>query len=160
MKKTMVMAVAPMLLLSGCADAGSEQGNVESVAADEQARLEVNKQLVLDMWHTVLNGQNFDAAGDYIAQDYIQHSPGIASGLDGLLEYLRTSRPGAEPLEPGTYPLTEFEFVLAEGDLVQLMHRRELPSRDDPDTLVPVWWYDTFRIEDGKIVEHWDSIRR
>ena len=65
MKTTLAMAVAPMLLLlAGCADAGSEQGDGVSVAADEQAQLEANKQLVLDMWHTVLNGQNFDAAGD------------------------------------------------------------------------------------------------
>jgi len=85
MKTILAMAVAPMLLLAGCADAGSEQGDGVSVAADEQAQLEANKQLVLDMWHTVLNGQNFDAAGDYIAQMYFLHSPDIASGLDCLL---------------------------------------------------------------------------
>ncbi len=159
MKTTLAIALVPMLLLAGCAQSGDEE-EAASLAADEQAQLEANKKIVLDMWHEVLDGQNFDVASDYIAQDYIQHSPGIESGLDGLLDYLKTSRPGAEPLEPGTYPLTEFEFVLAEGDLVQLMHQRELPSRDDPDTLVPVWWYDTFRVENGKIAEHWDSIHR
>ena len=159
MKRVTAMLIAPALLLGGCAQSGGEQEAVTS-AADEQAQLEANKKLVLDMWHTVLDGQNFDAARDYIAQDYIQHTPGVAGGLDGLIDYLKTSRPDAQPLDPGTYPLTEFEFVLAEGDLVQLMHQRQLPSRDDPDTLVPVRWYDTYRIEDGMIVEHWDSIHR
>lgn len=157
MKVQHVIAIGA-LALAGCSPA--DNGQTETVVADEQARLEANKQVVLNMWHDVLNGENFDAAREYISPDYIQHSPRIEGGLEGLLDYLHTSRPDAEPLEPGTYPLTEFEFVLAEGDLVQLMHQRQLPSHEDPDTLVPVWWYDTYRIEDGMIVEHWDSLHR
>ncbi|MEN7536941.1 nuclear transport factor 2 family protein [Aurantiacibacter flavus] len=160
MKVPMAFAVGTLVLLAACDQAGGEPAPEVLDQADERAQLEANKRLVLDMWHEVLDGQNFDAVRRYISSDYIQHSPGIEGGRDGLIEYLETSRPDAEPLEPGTYPLTEFEFVLAEGDLVQLMHQRQLPSRDDPDTLVPVWWYDTYRIEDGMIVEHWDSIHR
>lgn len=123
----------------------------------EAAALAANKQLVLAMWHDVIDGRNIEAAGKYIASDYIQHSPGIGQGLAALITFLRTEFPDMQPLEPGTYPLTRFEFVLAEGDLVQLMFQRHLPGPHDPARLTPVWWYDTYRIRDGLIVEHWDS---
>ncbi len=125
--------------------------------SSDNAQLEANKQLVLDMWHTVLDGRDIEAASRFIAEDYIQHSPSAANGLDGLVEHFKETFPGATALEPGTYPLTQFEFVLAEGDLVQLMFKREMPSREDPSKTVPVWWYDTYRVENGLIVEHWDS---
>lgn len=122
------------------------------------ADLAANKKLVLDMWHEVIDGRNIDAARKYMSADYRQHSPGIPSGVEALIRFLHTEFPDSEPLPPGTYPLTQFEFVIAEGDLVQLMFRRELPSRENPAKTVSVWWYDTYRVQDGKIVEHWDSI--
>ena len=123
---------------------------------DDDDRRAANKQLVLAMWHDVIDGRNIEAAAKYIAPDYIQHSPGVGQGLAALIAFLRTEFPDAQPLEPGTYPLTRFEFVIAEGDLVQLMFRRTLPAGKDL-TAVDVWWYDTYRVRDGKIVEHWDS---
>lgn len=124
---------------------------------DDDDRRAANKQLVLAMWHDVIDGRNIEAAAKYIAPDYIQHSPGVGQGLAALIAFLRTEFPDAQPLEPGTYPLTQFEFVIAEGDLVQLMFRRTLPAGKDPTRAVDVWWYDTYRVRDGKIVEHWDS---
>ncbi len=117
-----------------------------------------NKQLVLDMWHEVLNGRNFAAAAKYIADDYIQHSPSAEQGLAGLMRFLtEVEFPGATPLEPGTHPLTPFVHVMAEGDLVQLMFQREIPNPKEPSETIRVWWYDTYRCKDGMIVEHWDS---
>lgn len=117
-----------------------------------------NKQLVLDMWHDVLNGRNFAAAGKYIAEDYIQHSPSAGQGLQALIHFLTEIEfPGSQPLEPGTFPLTPFHLVMAEGDLVQLMFQREIPDSYDPACTIKVWWYDTYRCRDGMIVEHWDS---
>ena len=127
-------------------------------ASRDTAQLEANKRLVLDMWHEVIDGRHIDAARKYIAADYVQHSPGVPNGVEALIDFLHTEFPDSEPLDPGSYPLTKFEFVLAEGDLVQLMFRRELPGREDPAETVPVWWFDTYRVREGMIVEHWDSI--
>lgn len=123
----------------------------------EAAQLEANKQLVLAMWHEVIDGRNIDAARKYMASDYKQNSPSAPNGVEALIAFLHTEFPDSQPLPPG-YPLTKFEFVLAEGDLVQLMFQREVPGKADPAKTVPVWWYDTYRVKDGKIVEHWDSI--
>ena len=127
--------------------------------ADEMRAVEaVNKQLVLDMWHTVIDGRDIAAAVKYISEDYIQHSPSAQNGVQALIEFLSgVEFPDSRPLEPGTYPLTQFEHVIAEGDLVQLVFRREIPDPHDADKTIKVWWFDTYRCRDGMIVEHWDS---
>lgn len=116
-----------------------------------------NKRLVLDMWHEVIVRRDLARAGDYIARDYIQHSPSAGQGLDALVEFLRIELGGDEPHAPGTFERTKFEFVLAEDDLVQLMFRRPVPDPHCPGETREVWWYDTYRVKDGRIVEHWDS---
>ncbi|MBT2188301.1 nuclear transport factor 2 family protein [Sphingobium nicotianae] len=115
-----------------------------------------NKQVVLSMWHEVLNGRDYAKAGQYIAQDYIQHSPSAGQGLAALIEFLKWEL-GEGPLEPGSYELTDFVHVMAEGDLVQLMFQRAIPNPKAPAETIKVWWYDTYRLRDGMIVEHWDS---
>ena len=130
---------------------------VTRTATAGDAQIEANKQLVLDMWHEVLDGRNIDAARKYIAPHYRQHSPSAPDSVEALIAFLHTEFPGSKPLAPGTYPLTRFEFVIAEGDLVQLMFRREVPDSHGSGMPIKVWWYDTYRVRDGKIVEHWDS---
>jgi len=116
-----------------------------------------NKKVVLDMWHEVINGRNIDAAPKYIAPGYIQHSPSAGQGLQAVMDFFRNKEfKGQAPRAPGTYPLTKFEFVLAEGDLVQLMFKRKMPDPHDAAKTVEIWWYDTYRVKDGMIVEHWD----
>ena len=159
MPRRPLLLLASLMLLAGCGGEGQpEQGEGGLVSQAETSQLEANKQLVLDMWHEVIDGRNVDAARKYIADDYVQHSPGVPNGVEALIAFLHTEFPDSQPLEPGTYPLTDFEFVIAEGDLVQLMFRRDLPSHANPQETVPVWWYDTYRVKDGMIVEHWDSI--
>lgn len=121
-------------------------------------QLEANKQLVLNMWHEVIDGRNFDAARKYISASYKQNSPSATNGVEALITFLHTEFPDSQPLEAGSFPLTEFVFVLAEDDLVQLMFQLEVASSSKPAELVKVWWYDTYRIQDNMIVEHWDSI--
>lgn len=121
------------------------------------AQEEANKRLVLDMWYHVICGRDLGRAGEYIAPDYIQHSPSAGQGLDALVAFLKVELGGDEPHAPGTYEQTPFEFVLAEGDLVQLMFKRPVPDPHRPGETIPVWWYDTYRVKDGLIVEHWDS---
>lgn len=117
-----------------------------------------NKKIVLDMWHEVLNGRNFHAARKYIVEDYIQHSPSAGQGLTSLIDFLENVEfPGEKPMAPGTYELTKFEMVIAEGDLVQLMFKRAMPDPGNPSETIEIWWYDTYRLTDGMIVEHWDS---
>src|SRR6478736_7830525 len=116
-----------------------------------------NKKVVLGMWHEVINGRNIDAAPKYIAPGYIQHSPSAGQGLQAVMDFFRNKEfKGQAPRAQGTYPLTKFEFVLAEGDLVQLMFKRKMADPHDATKTVEIWWYDSYRVKDGMIVEHCD----
>jgi predicted SnoaL-like aldol condensation-catalyzing enzyme len=129
----------------------------EIPASDSETGAARNKQVVLDMWHDVIDGRNIGNAPRYIAHDYVQHSPSAGQGCAALMEFLKKEFGDALPLQPGSYPFTRFTFVIAEGDLVQLMFQRIVPNPHDPEEAIPVWWYDTYRVRDGLIVEHWDS---
>jgi predicted SnoaL-like aldol condensation-catalyzing enzyme len=102
-----------------------------------------NRQVVLGMWHDVIDGRNIARAPRYIAEGYVQHSPSAGQGRAALLEFLKKEFNNSPPLAPGSYPLTRFKFVIAKGDLVQLMFQRMVPDAQDPAKLVKVWWYDT-----------------
>lgn len=125
--------------------------------AADRAIEAANKQIVLDMWHEVICGRDLARAADFIAPDYIQHSPSAGQGLAALIDFLKVELGGDTPREPGTFERTKFEFVIAEGDLVQLMFKRPVPDPHRPGEALHIWWYDTYRLRDGLIVEHWDS---
>ncbi|MEJ0023644.1 MAG: nuclear transport factor 2 family protein [Alphaproteobacteria bacterium] len=116
-----------------------------------------NKKIVLDMWHKVINERDLAQAPNYIVEDYIQNSPSAGQGRAAMLEFFKIELGGAEPRPKSEVKYTKFEHVIAEGDLVQLMFKRKMKSPNDPSRIIEVWWYDTYRLKNGMIVEHWDS---
>jgi len=122
----------------------------------EPSQLEANKRLVTTMWHEFIDAHDVSKAGKYIAEDYIQHNPNADQGLAGVVKYHEEVWPEG-PRAPGTYELTRFVAVVAEGDLVQLVMRLERPDANDPSRTYDFFWFDLYRVRDGMIVEHWDS---
>jgi predicted SnoaL-like aldol condensation-catalyzing enzyme len=126
---------------------------------DEQLRLlesddpalAANKQLVYDMYRTVLQGGHADSAADYIAEDYIQHNPNVASGRQALVDFLRGSRPVRDLEDRINLPLLN---IIAERNYVMVLFER--PEKDADGHPYVTSWFDLFRIENGKIAEHWD----
>ena len=114
-----------------------------------------NKALVLAFWRNVFDAQDWAKAKDYLSEGYIQHNPNVASGLKGFTDYFSKLWPAPKPA--GSVVETQFVAVLAEGDLVQLMMRRPRPDPADPTRTYDSYWFDLFRVKDGKIFEHWDS---
>ena len=54
-------------------------------------------------------------------------------------------------------PAPEPPVFVAEGDKVVMMLARDLPDPDDPGKTYRSYWFDMWRIEDGKLAEHWDG---
>jgi len=121
------------------------------VSADP--RLAANKRLVYDMYRIVLQGGRWERAREFIAEGYIQHNPNAAQGLAGLVDYVRASRPVREISDTLDLPLVH---LMAEGDYVTTTFVR--PEKDAAGETYYSSWFDLYRIEDGKIAEHWDPM--
>jgi predicted SnoaL-like aldol condensation-catalyzing enzyme len=116
-----------------------------SVIPGFAADLEANKKTVLEFYEAGLNKKDFDAAAKYFGPKYIQHNPGAPDGIEGFktfVNFLRTKFPNSH---------SEIKKVLADGDYV-ILH---VHAVREPGTLGRAI-VDIFRLEDGKIVEHWD----
>jgi len=110
--------------------------------------LEANKRNVVEFYNQALNEKNFDAASKYLGARYIQHNPTApdgAEGLKGFIGFLRDKFPNSR---------SEIKRVFAEGDYV-IVH---VHSVREPGTRGRAI-VDIFRLENGKIVEHWDVVQ-
>ena len=95
----------------------------------------------------VLIGGNLDRLTELVSTEtYTQHNPQIADGLDGLGAALEALAAQGISLIYNARHRT-----VAEGEFVLI--------QSDGDFGRPVLYYDLFRIEAGKIVEHWDVIQ-
>ena len=111
--------------------------------------LEKNKENAIAFYKTAYEGKPRQAIEQYVGAEYIQHNPDVANGTEGFISYFE--RMQAE------YPDKSIEFVrcIAEGELVALHTHQTWPGNDQYVTM------DFFRFDDqGKIVEHWDSIQQ
>jgi predicted SnoaL-like aldol condensation-catalyzing enzyme len=106
---------------------------------------EQNKALVLEAFDALFNRREYAAAERYWSDHYIQHSPHIEPGRDGLFNLVRAS--------PDTLRY-ENQLILAEGDYVIAHGRFSGTGRE-------VAWIaaDIVRFEDGKLAEHWDVLQ-
>src|ERR1700687_623361 len=106
---------------------------------------EQNKALVLEAFDMLFNKRDYAAAERYWSDRYIQHSPHIAPGRDGLFNLVRTL--------PDTLKY-ENHLIVAEADYVTAHGRFSGNGR-------PAAWIaaDVVRVEDGKLAEHWDVLQ-
>lgn len=108
-------------------------------------RTEENRKLVEDFLFDVMQGNNLDKTPDYFDGDtYVQHNTGIADGVSGLNEALAAL---AEQDIQMIYD--EVHMVLAQGNFVLAVSEGTFGG-------APTSYYDLWRVEDGKIAEHWD----
>jgi predicted SnoaL-like aldol condensation-catalyzing enzyme len=104
-------------------------------------KTEANRTLVTNFLNEVLVGHTFTNLGNYIATNYIQHNPGIADGLASV--------------QAATSVLAQLNYkpkkILAQGNFVLAMSEVEGFGSS-------LAVYDMWRIENGKLAEHWDII--
>jgi predicted SnoaL-like aldol condensation-catalyzing enzyme len=143
--------------------AGAAHAQVPPTAAPDQAallkssdpKLAANKKLVFDMWRAIVQGAHTELAPKYFTKDYIQHNPNVATGRDAMVAYMKKTRP-VMPIEPTIhFPVIA---IMAEGDLVMLATVSYSPDPENPGHNYAGTHFDMFRIENGKIAEHWDSV--
>ncbi|MCW2392814.1 putative SnoaL-like aldol condensation-catalyzing enzyme [Sphingobium sp. B1D7B] len=146
-------AVTPPSSQEAPAAAPSVPTDHAALLASKDPKLARNKRLVYDMYRIVLVAGQVDRAHEFIAKDYIQHNPNAAQGLAGVMDYVRSSRP-QRPVEAKlSLPMVD---ITAERDKVVIAFVR--PEKDANGQTYYTTWFDMFRIENGKIAEHWDPM--
>ena len=143
------------LLITATARAGlpvTPVHNQQALLQSADPKLAQNKRLVFDFSRIVLAGLHLDQVPSFMREDYIQHNPNVETGMKGFLDAF-SKLGGPRPI-PDTVP--HLVSIQAEGDYVTLSFVNEL---DDPKVKggkYTTTWFDMFRIQDGKIAEHWD----
>ena len=120
---------------------------VSPALAADAATEETNKKAVLEFYDAALNRKDFDAAARFFGPHYIQHNPTAPDGIEGFkafLSFLREKFPDSR---------SEIKRVFADGDRV-ILHVHSVREKRSGRAIV-----DIFRLENGKIVEHWDVVQ-
>ena len=128
--------------------------NPESLFTSKDPKLNANKQVVMHIMRDLLEANHWHDAGKYLSDRYIQHNPNVGSGLAGVVKFFGSRTPA--PIPDSKSWRTPIVSVVADGDLVVVGVRRELPDPRNPGQTYTTTWFDMWRIQDGKADEHWD----
>jgi len=114
----------------------------------DREKTAANKAVVQGLFDDVLYGHKMEKLTAYInPSKYHQHNPGVGDGLDGFgAAMAQLAKAGLKMEYKKTYR------VVADGNFVFTHSEGEFAGRH-------VAFADLFRLEDGKIVEHWDCIQ-
>jgi predicted SnoaL-like aldol condensation-catalyzing enzyme len=112
----------------------------------EMADLEANKQMVREFYELAFNEKKPEQAVErYVGPRYIQHNPQAPDGTEAFIGFVKAFPEGS----------VDIRRVVAEGDIVVTHSLLKFSSDDERGTVAA----DFFRVEDGKVVEHWDVLQ-
>ncbi|MVM36304.1 hypothetical protein GO755_40240 [Spirosoma sp. HMF4905] len=107
----------------------------------------INKSIIRDFYRRAVSQGDIDFAKEIIADDYIQHSPMVKPGKEGLLEALAYMKQMPKPASTST----PFLRLIAEGEYV--VTNMSFGWGDKQKVVV-----DLFKFRNGQVAEHWDAI--
>ena len=111
-------------------------------------KMEANKKVIMDFYNLGLNKKDYEAAAKYLGPRYVQHNPLVADGKEGFKTFLAKIK--AE--FPDNH--NEIKRIFADGNYVIIhVHSVRVPGTRGRAI------FDLFKLENGKIVEHWDAIQ-
>lgn len=121
---------------------------VAAIAAGAEDKAAKNKAVAIEFYNRALNQLDFEKAAELMGNRYVQHNPHAIDGPEGLKNHLAMLKKDF-PKNHG-----DIKRAIAEGDLVALhVHSKRTPESRGNAVV------DMFRIENGKVVEHWDVVQ-
>lgn len=105
----------------------------------------INKSIVTSFYDIAINKKDFASARQYLGMTYKQHNPLAKDGVDGFRQYIQFLKEHF----PNSH--SEIKSVFADGNFVMLHVHSVLQPNSRGRAIV-----DIFRLENEKIVEHWD----
>ena len=172
--KMAAWALGTAVVVAGCNNAPDEQAlqaardtAVAEYKAQDEARLAENKKIASAFFAP---GVTADDRYALLHDEYIQHNPVFKKAADEagvsykqgfkdmMTRNMANPPPAPDPKVPAPPQGNPLYQVLAEGDLVFIMRQqfRQDPIKE-PGNFYELFAWDTFRIKDGKLYEHWDG---
>ena len=106
-----------------------------------------NQEVMLKFYQKFFNNHDLSAASDLIEENYVQHNPNFATGRDAFVAAFKRFFQQSPQFH------TQIVRMIADGNLVWIQsHQRNSP------TVLGTEIIDIYRLQDGKIAEHWDSL--
>ena len=108
-----------------------------------------NKEVIKAFYQEFFNDHIIESAEKYVREDYIQHNPGVGQGRQALMDAFREKF-----IEHPEFNL-QIKFMIEEDDKVAVYLKNV-----DPQGNTRVRVVDIYRMQDGKLAEHWDIIQQ
>ena len=109
-----------------------------------------NAEIVREFTEVVFNGKDLSVIDKYMRDDYIQHNPTVAQGKAGFIDFASNRF---------FKSFQELRLIIKNiyeaGDMV-ICHNHAVLKPLDVENIV----FDVYRLQDGKLAEHWDCIQR
>ena len=103
-----------------------------------------NKEIVLKFYEEVFNGWDVSNIDTYMKDDYIQHKPNCENGKAGFLKFA--------DFFLSLKPHMDIIKIAEEDDMVFVFFKCTLENGAVNKVC------DIYRLEDGKLAEHWDVV--
>lgn len=155
--RTATLASLAVVVLAGCSNTGSGTSSsptapTTSAATSSASATAANSEqaeLVNAFYTQAFIDRDYqEAANTYLAENYIQHSPGAGNGKEGFV----TAMQGF--IDPNPELSIKTLRTYSQGDLVFLHNEITIAPG-----VAPISSMDIFRVSNGKIVEHWDAVQ-
>lgn len=107
---------------------------------------ETNKQIAITAYQRIFGDLDVTGVDELMSKDFIQHNPTLPDGPEGVKTVVQMLLSQGVPKQK-----VVFKHVVAEDDIVMLHSRTEMGGKE--------WRFiDIYRIENGKLAEHWDAM--
>ncbi|EPG73887.1 SnoaL-like polyketide cyclase [Leptospira fainei serovar Hurstbridge str. BUT 6] len=116
-----------------------------TLMAKDSRKEAFNKRIVLEFYEAAINRKDYNQAAKFLGTKYVQHNQTAGDGKDGLRKFLTFLK------EKFSDSHSEVKRIFTDGDYV-ILHVHAVREPGTKGIAI----VDIFRVEDGKIVEHWD----
>ena len=137
--KLKLIAIASCLMFVASVAQAQKTGSSKTIQ-------EKNKEVVTKAYQKIFGELDTAAVNEHMTKNFIQHNPTIADGPAGVKALVKVLASQGIPKQKIT-----FKHVIAEGDIVILHSRYEMKGKE-------MRFIDIYRVENGKIAEHWDAM--
>jgi steroid delta-isomerase-like uncharacterized protein len=136
------------------------ESNITNTQASAQEQEAANKAIIT-AFIEAFNDRNYTAIEQHVAENIIEHRPGVMSGRNSTIAFLQSLATAFPDFQ------TSIDHMVAEGDRVVVFtttngtHQGEFifaPGVPPSGKQISFKTADMYRISNGLLVEHWDVI--